>query len=338
MVLNTIWFLLIAVLFIGYFILEGFDLGVGILLPFVGKNDLERRMIINTIGPHWDGNEVWLITAGGAMFAAFPNWYATLFSGFYIPLFLMLLALILRGVAFEFRSKDENPMWRKFWDWAIFAGSIIPAILWGVAFSNFVRGVPIGASFQYIGNFWDLINVYSIIGGLVTLTGFLVQGSIFLSLKLEVKFADRIHNLSKKLWIPNIIAVLAFVIQTYFFTDILEQLGVNPGVIPIGAVISLFVTGWFIYQKQAGWAFIMNSIGILLSTSTIFEILYPRVLISIIDQAYNLTIYNSASSQYTLRIMSIVALIFVPIVIGYQIWSYWVFRKRITSDEKLLHY
>jgi len=335
---ETIWFLLIAVLFIGYFILEGFDFGVGILLPFVAKNDTERRMVINTIGPHWDGNEVWLITAGGAMFAAFPNWYATLFSGFYIALFLMLIALILRGVAFEFRGKVDDIKWRKFWDWSIFFGSIIPAILWGVAFSNFVRGVPIGEGFIYVGNFWDLINIYSIIGGLVTLTGFTVQGAIFLSMKLEKPIANRISNLAMKLWLPNILVLLLFVIETYFFTDIIDQLGVNPGIVPIGAVLSLFAVGWFIKIKRNGWAFFMNCLAIIFSASTIFLILYPRVLISSIDPIYNLTIMNSASGEYTLRIMTIIALIFVPIVIAYQAWTYWVFRKRITSDPESLHY
>jgi cytochrome d ubiquinol oxidase subunit II len=335
---ELIWFLLIAILFIGYFILEGFDFGVGILLPFVAKSDTERRMVINTIGPHWDGNEVWLITAGGAMFAAFPDWYATLFSGFYIALFLMLIALIIRGVAFEFRSKVENIKWRKFWDWSIFFGSIIPALLWGVAFSNFVRGVPIGENFVYIGNFWDLINIYSIIGGLVTLTGFTVQGAIFLSMKLEKPFANRINNLAMKLWVPNIFVLLLFVIETYFFTDIIDQLGVNPGVVPISAVFSLFVVGWFIKIKQNGWAFFMNCLAIIFSASTIFLILYPRVMVSSIDSMYNLTIMNSASGEYTLRIMTIIALIFVPIVVAYQAWTYWVFRKRITSDPKSLHY
>jgi cytochrome d ubiquinol oxidase subunit II len=335
---ETIWFLLIAILFIGYFILEGFDFGVGILLPFVAKNDTERRMVINTIGPHWDGNEVWLITAGGAMFAAFPNWYATLFSGFYIALFLMLIALILRGVAFEFRGKVDDIKWRKFWDWSIFFGSIIPAILWGVAFSNFVRGVPIGEGFIYVGNFWDLINIYSIIGGLVTLTGFTVQGAIFLSMKLEKPIANRISNLAMKLWLPNILVLLLFVIETYFFTDIIDQLGVNPGIVPIGAVLSLFAVGWFIKIKRNGWAFFMNCLAIIFSASTIFLILYPRVLISSIDPIYNLTIMNSASGEYTLRIMTIIALIFVPIVIAYQGWTYWIFRKRITSDPKSLHY
>lgn len=335
---ESIWFLLIAVLFIGYFILEGFDFGLGILLPFVAKNDTERRMVINTIGPHWDGNEVWLITAGGAMFAAFPDWYATLFSGFYIALFIMLIALILRGVAFEFRSKVGDNKWRKFWDWSIFFGSIIPAILWGVAFSNFVRGVPVGENFVYVGNFWDLINIYSIIGGLVTLTGFTVQGAIFLSMKVEKPFADRINNLAMKLWLPNILVLLLFVIETYFFTDIIDQLGVNPGVVPIGAVISLFTVGWFIKIKRNGWAFFMNCLTIIFSASTIFLILYPRVLVSSINPINNLTIMNSASGEYTLKIMTIIALIFVPIVIAYQAWTYWVFRKRITSDPQSLHY
>ncbi|PKN87029.1 MAG: cytochrome d ubiquinol oxidase subunit II [Chloroflexi bacterium HGW-Chloroflexi-8] len=338
MTLNTIWFLLIAVLFIGYFILEGFDFGVGILLPFVGKNDTERRMMINTIGPHWDGNEVWLITAGGAMFAAFPQWYATLFSGFYLVLFLMLIALIIRGVAFEFRSKDENPKWRTFWDWVIFIGSFIPAFLWGVALTNFIRGVPIDANFHFIGNFWNLISGYSLIGGLVSLTGFTLQGAIFLSLKLEEQFAIRINKIARKLWIPNIIAVFLFAIETYFLTDILDRLGVNPGFVPIAAVLSLLTVGWLVYQNYNGWAFFINCLAILFSTTTIFMILYPRVLVSSIDKNLSLTIINSASSPYTLKVMSIIALIFLPFVLGYQIWAYWVFRKRITSNKESLHY
>ncbi len=335
---EVIWFFLIAILFIGYFVLEGFDFGVGILLPFVAKNDTERRMVINTIGPHWDGNEVWLITAGGAMFAAFPNWYASLFSGFYVALFLMLLGLIIRGVGFEFRSKMPSPKWRNLWDWAIFAGSLIPAFLWGVAFSNFVRGVPIGENFIYVGDFWDLLNFYSIIGGLVTLTGFTLHGAIFLSMKLEKPFADRINQISKKIWIPNIIVLLFFIIETYFFTDVINQLGVNPGVVPIGAVLSLVSVGYLIYIKKTGWAFLLNCLAIIFSAATIFMILFPRLLVSSIDPAFSLTIMNSASGDYTLRIMSIIALIFVPIVIAYQSWTYYVFRKRVGSDPSSLHY
>jgi len=335
---ETIWFFLIAILFIGYFVLEGFDFGVGILLPFVAKSDTERRMLINTIGPHWDGNEVWLITAGGAMFAAFPHWYATLFSGFYIALFLMLLALIVRGVGFEFRSKIESPKWRSFWDWMIFIGSLIPAFLWGVAFTNFIRGVPIGENFTFVGNFFDLISFYSITGGLVTLTGFIIHGAIFLMMKVEKPLAERINKLALKLWFPNIFILILFVIETYFFTDIIEQLGVNPGVVPIGAVLSLFAVGWFIYIKREGWAFLLNSLAIVFSASTIFMILFPRVLVSSIDPIYNLTIMNSASSEYTLKIMTIIAIIFVPIVLAYQGWTYWVFRKRISKDPAKLHY
>lgn len=278
--LNTLWFLLIAVLFIGYFVLEGFDFGVGILLPFLGKNDTQRRVIINTIGPHWDGNEVWLLTGGGAMFAAFPQWYATLFSGFYLPLFLILIALIVRGVAFEFRSKDDNPLWRKSWDWAIFAGSLIPALLWGVAFTNFILGVPINEEFVYVGGFWNLLSPYALLGGLVSLSGFTLLGAIFLSLKTTGKMMESAQAVARKLWMPASIILIAYVVASYFFTDVLTRLGVNPGPVPIGAVLLLLGAGHFIYNRRSGWAFIMVSLAIVFAASTIFMILYPNVLIS----------------------------------------------------------
>ncbi|GIV64771.1 MAG: cytochrome c oxidase assembly protein [Bellilinea sp.] len=336
--LNTLWFILIAVLFVGYFVLEGFDLGVGMLLPFLGKNDTQRRMILNTIGPHWDGNEVWLITAGGAMFAAFPNWYATLFSGFYLALFLMLIGLIVRGIALEFRSKDENPLWRKFWDWAACVGSFIPSLLWGVAFANFIRGVPIDAQKYYVGGFWDLINVYSILGGLVTLFGFLLQGAIFLSLKTEEPIASLARRTASRIWVGTTLALVAATVGTYLFTDILERLGVNPGPVPIGAVLALLAAGWFIRQGRDGWAFASNTLAIILSTATIFLVLYPRVLVSSLSPNFSLTIYNSASGPNTLQTMTIVALIFVPLVLLYQGWSYWVFRKRVSANPRDLHY
>ncbi len=336
--LNTLWFILIAILYIGYFILEGFDLGVGILLPWLGKNDTQRRVIINSIGPHWDGNEVWLITAGGATFAAFPIWYATLFSGFYLPLFLMLLALIVRGVAFEFRSKDDNPQWRSLWDWAIFGGSLIPSILWGVAFANFVRGVPIDAGLNYAGGFWNLLNPYAVLGGLVTLSGFLLQGSVFLSLKTSGEMSENARRTAMRLWLPTLVILVAFTVASYFVTDILSKLGVNPGPIPIGGVLALLVTGWFIREKRTGWAFILTSAAILLSVTTIFMDLFPRVMISSLNPNWSLTIYNSSSSPHTLQIMSIVALIFVPLVLAYQAWSYWVFRKRLSEKAESLEY
>jgi len=335
--LNTLWFVLIAVLYIGYFILDGFDLGVGILLPFLAKDDRRRRVLINTIGPHWDGNEVWLLTAGGATFAAFPGWYATLFSGFYMPLFFILIALILRGVAFEFRSKDDNPRWRAAWDWAIFGGSLVPALLWGVALTNFVRGVPIDASMNYVGGFWNLLNPFALLGGALSLLAFTLHGALFLSLKTTDDLREKAEKTAWTLWIPTVLALVLYVISLYLLTDIFARLGINPGIIPIAAVFTLLAAGYFIRAKRSGWAFVMSSLSILFAVATIFRILYPRVLVSSIDTLYSLNIVNTASSPYTLRIMSIVALIFVPIVLAYTAWSYWIFRKRISLKTDL-HY
>jgi len=336
--LNTVWFILIAVLYTGFFVLEGFDFGVGILLPWLGKNDNERRVIINTIGPHWDGNEVWLLTAGGATFAAFPNWYATLFSGFYLPLFLLLLALILRGVALEFRSKDEAPRWRQVWDWSIFGGSLVAALLVGVAFANLVRGVPIDAEMNYVGGFFNLLNPYALLGGLVTVLVFVLYGAIFLSLKTTGEVLQRARATAARLWLPAVFLLLVFLIATYFFTDMLSKLGVNPGPVPIAGTVALLVAGYFIRRKREGWAFAMLVVVIAFALVTMFMILYPRVMISSLNPAWSLTIQNAASSPYTLRTMSIVALIFVPIVLAYQAWTYWVFRKRIESKPEKLVY
>ena len=336
--LQTLWFILIAVLFTGYFVLDGFDLGVGILIPFLGKDDTRRRMMINTIGPHWDGNEVWLVTAGGASFAAFPQYYATLFSGFYLPLFLMLVGLIARGVAFEFRGKLDSARWRSVWDWAAFLGSAIPALLWGVAFSNFVRGVPIDANMHYYSNFFELLNPYALAGGLVSLLGFTLHGAIFLTLKSGAPLADEARAIAWKVWIPTVVVLALYSVLTYSQTDILTRLGVNPGVIPIGAVLALLLTGWLVRIKRDGWAFISMATAIVLSVATIFLHLYPRLIVSSLNPEWSLTIQNSASSPYTLQVLTIVALIFVPIVLVYQGWTYWVFRKRITHKPEDLHY
>jgi len=319
-------------------VLEGFDLGVGILLPFLGKNDVRRRVLINTIGPHWDGNEVWLITAAGATFAAFPAWYATLFSGFYLPLFFILLALIVRGVAFEFRSKDEDRRWRSLWDWCIFVGSLAPALLWGVAFTNFVRGVPIDPNMVYVGGFWNLLNPFALLGGLVSLLGFTLHGAIFLSLKTTGDLCESAHQAASRLWLPALVVVVAYVIAVYFFTDFLQRLGINPGIVAIGAPIALLVAGYFIRVRRSGWAFFMTALSIILAVSTIFRMLYPRVLVSSLNPEWSLTIYNAASGQYTLRVLTIIALVFLPVVLGYQVWAYWVFRKRISTKVEDLHY
>lgn len=332
--LNILWFILITVLFVGFFFLEGFDFGVGILLPFLGKNDQERRVIINTIGPHWDGNEVWLITAGGAMFAAFPNWYATLFSGFFLALFLVLVSLIIRGVAFEFRSSDSSPLWRGTWDWMIFTGSLLSAVLWGVAMSNLIKGVPIDAKMQYIGTFFDLLSPYTIVGGLTTLSVFMFHGALYLSLKTTGEMAERASKAARRIAIVAIPVVLLFAGLTYFQTDLFASFGA--GITLVASGVTLILAFILIRSSKAGWAFVANGLTILLFTVSLFWGLFPRVMVSSLNMQWSLTIYNASSSPYTLKIMTIIALTMVPIVLLYQGWTYWVFRKRVT--EKDLHY
>lgn len=335
--LQTLWFMLIAILWIGFYFLEGFDFGVGMLLPFLGKKDEERRAIINTIGPVWDGNEVWLLTAGGATFAAFPQWYATMFSGFYLALFLLLLGLIVRGVSFEYRSKVADPKWRNTFDWMIAAGSFLPSLLLGTAFANILRGVPINEKMMYTGNLFTLLNPYGLLGGLTTTAVFLLHGANFLALKLDGTMRERAHNLSRKLWYVAVVLYLILTIWTYIL-GFWARGKVNPGIIPIAAVVVLLVAFYFINQKREGWAFIMVALNIVLTQATFFLAMYPNVMISSTAPAYNLTIYNASSSQYTLTAMSIVALIFVPIVLAYQGWTYWAFRKRISTEKKSLVY
>ncbi len=333
--LNSLWFLLIAVLYTGFFLLEGFDFGVGILLPFLGKDDKKRRMMINTIGPHWDGNEVWLLTAGGATFAAFPNWYATMFSAFYLALFLLLLALIVRGVAFEFRSKDQNPKWRSLWDWCIFIGSLVPPLLLGVAFANMLRGMPIDETMTYTGGFFNLLNPYALVVGLMAVAVCVLHGAIFLEGKTSGDLRAASHKAARRAWPITVVLVIVSVIGTYLSTDIVAQLGVNPGVAPLVGLGALLAAGYFVRKSKTGWAFAMTSLTIICSLITYYLILYPNVMVSSTDPAYNLTIYNASSSPYTLKVMTIVALIFVPIVLIYQGWSFWVFRGRITEQSTL---
>jgi cytochrome d ubiquinol oxidase subunit II len=333
--LNTIWFGLITVLFIGFFFLEGFDYGVGILLPFMGRTDRERRVVVNTIGPVWDGNEVWMITAGGAAFAAFPHFYATLFSGFYLALVLMLLALILRGVAFEFRSKDERPEWRTFWDWAIFGGSLVPALLWGVAMSNLIRGVPIDENMTYVGGFFNLLNPFALVGGLASVAIFTLHGALFLTLKTGGGLEDRARSFASRLWLPAAALMGLYVLLYIWATDVIEHVGYNPGIVPFIAVASALLSGYFLKRRSDGWAFVMTSLSIVFATVTLFIGLFPRLMVSSLNPEWSLTIYNASSSPYTLKIMTIVAVILVPFVLVYQIWTYWTFRKRLTVDSVL---
>jgi cytochrome d ubiquinol oxidase subunit II len=333
--LNTLWFVLVGVLFTGFLVLEGFDYGVGVLLPFLAKSDEERRRVINTIGPVWDGNEVWILTGGGAIFAAFPHWYATLFSGFYLALFVILAALIVRGVAFEFRSKVPSPAWRSTWDRMIFVGSLLPAILWGTALANLLKGVPIDASKAYVGGFFDLLSPYTLVAGLASLAVFVTHGAIFLELKSTDPIRSRARTAIKRVGPVATVLLVLFVAGTYLWTDVYTRLGVNPGLVPILALFSILAAGYLIHRDRMGWAFASTSLTIVFSVATLFVALFPRVMVSSLDPAWSLTIYNASSTPYTLRIMSVVAGIFVPVVLAYQAWTYWVFRHRITAETKL---
>jgi cytochrome d ubiquinol oxidase subunit II len=341
--LQTIWFILIAILWIGFYFLEGFDFGVGMLLPFLGKKDEERRAIINAIGTTWDGNEVWLLTAGGATFAAFPHWYASMFSGFYLALFLLLAGLIIRGISFEYRSKSADPKWRNRFDWMIAIGSFLPALLLGTAFANLAKGVPIGADMNYVSPnglaaTLGLLNPFGLIGGLTTVVVFLLHGANFLTLKLDGEMRERARTLAKKFYIPAAVMVIVLAATSYIYTDIATKIGIDPGIVPIASVAALLSSIYFINRKREGWAFITVSLHIILTQVAFFMLMFPRVMISSLNPAWDLTIYNASSSEYTLTVMSIIALVFVPIVLAYQAWTYSMFRKRISTDKKNLVY
>ena len=333
--LNVLWFILIGVLFAGFFILEGFDYGVGIMMPFVSKSDEERRVVLNTIGPFWDGNEVWLLTAGGAIFAAFPNWYATLFSGFYLALFFILLGLIVRGVAIDFRSKVDHASWRKAWDVLFFVGSLLPALLFGVAVSNFLTGVPIDANMEFVGNLFTLITPFTLLGGIVFVLVFAFHGSLFLSLKSGVKeINNRVNAYSVILGVAMLVATVAWVVYGALITTMLHS--VIAVIAVLIAALCLVIAVVLQWKEKSGFAFVASIVAILAVTVMVFATMFPNVLISTLNPLWNLTIYNASSSPYTLKIMTIVAVTLVPVVLCYQAWSFWVFRKRITKQD--LHY
>jgi len=332
--LQIIWWILIVVLFSGFFLLEGFDYGAGILAPFVAKDDQERRVVFNSLGPVWDGNEVWMLTAGGAMFAAFPQWYATLFSGFYLALFLMLVALIMRGVSFEFRSKVENPTWRKFWDWSLFGGSFVPALLWGVAFANIYRGVRIDGSMNYIGGFWELLNPYALVTGLMGLALFILHGAHYLILKTDGDIQERtrkIASLSQKIAIALVITFLVF---SSAATPMASQGWIG---LVLAILAMILVAATFVTQKKNsdGISFILSGLAVVLTFASFFAASFPNVMVSSLSSQFNLTIYNASSSQYTLQVMLIVALIFTPIVLIYQGFTFWIFREKVKKTSHL---
>jgi cytochrome d ubiquinol oxidase subunit II len=328
MELHDVWFVLIAVLWIGYFFLEGFDFGVGVLTKLLARDRPEKRVLINTIGPVWDGNEVWLLSAGGATFAAFPEWYATLFSGFYLPLLLILVCLIVRGVAFEYRVKRPEESWQRNWETAIFWTSLLPAFLWGVAFANIVRGVKIDRDFEYVGGLTDLLNPYALLGGLVTLTLFTFHGTVFVGLKTVGDIRQRARKLALRVGAVTAGLALVFLLWT--------QIEKGDGVSLVAAamaVVALLAALAAVRAGREGWAFALSGITIVAAVAMLFLTLFPNVMPSSLNADWSLTVTNASSSPYTLKIMTWCAAIATPVVMLYQGWTYWVFRKRIGTQH-----
>ncbi len=333
--LETIWFILWGVLWAVYFMLDGFDLGAGIISPFIAGTDAEKRMVNNSMGPFWDGNEVWLITAGGVTFAAFPTTYAVMFSALYTPLLLLLFALIFRAVALEFRSKEDFAGWRKFWDVCLFLGSFLPALLLGVAFANIFKGIPIDGEGIFHGNLLTLLNPYGLLGGVLFVLLFVVHGSLWLAIKTEEPLAARAGHMAATLWVAELVVAVVFLVATWFATNLYNNYFTYPilWIIPLVTVAALLGARLFIARGAWWTAWFCSSLTIV--GATLFGVtgLYPNLFPSSLNPAYSLTIYNSASSPLTLKIMLGVALTFVPIVIAYQTWSHFLFRDKLTPEE-----
>jgi cytochrome d ubiquinol oxidase subunit II len=324
MTLPELWFIAVAVLFTGYFVLEGFDFGVGMLFPVLGRTDNRRRVLLNTIGPVWDGNEVWLITAVGAMFAAFPAWYASMFSGFYLLMLLILVSLIVRVCAIEWRGKINDPVWRRVCDAGIMTGSFVPAFLWGLIFANIVAGMAIDDSGYVTSGFFDLFNGYAVLGGISTTALFFLHGTVFVALKSAGEVSDDARQLVRRTAVVPIVLVAAFVAWTQV------SHGASWTLVVAIAVTAALVAAWaLIAVNRDGWAFAFTTLSVLGLGVLLFGSLFPNVMPSTIDPAYSLTIADAASSPYTLKIVGWMALIFGPLVMLYQGWTYWVFRKRI---------
>jgi cytochrome d ubiquinol oxidase subunit II len=329
--LQTVWFLLISILWLGYFVLEGFDFGVGMLLRRVARSDAEKRAVLHTIGPVWDGNEVWLLVAGGATFAAFPELYATLFSGFYIALFGILAALIARGVAFEFWGKDESPRWRATWEWALLLGSALPALLWGVAWANIVRGVPLDAQGEFDGTLFDLLNPYALLGGLATLALFASHGASFLTLRTKGVLEERSRAAARTL-----APVAAVIVAGFALWTILRQ-AAGDGVEPVSAVLvgAAAVAAALAAARagaRPGAAFALSALTVVALFCGLFVELFPDALVSS-GPGPDLTLRAAASTNYTLTVMTVVAAALVPVVLLYQAWTYWVFRARLGGED-----
>jgi cytochrome d ubiquinol oxidase subunit II len=328
--LQNVWFCLIAVLWGGYFVLEGFDFGVGMLLPFLPRDEGERDAMFETIGPVWDGNEVWLVVAAGATFAAFPAWYGTMFSGFYLVLLLILFFLIIRVVSFEWRGKSDDPRWRRAWMWANTVGSVGIALIWGIALSSLLHGVPLDSQGNYAGGFSNLFTGYTVLGGIAFVLVFAFHGAIYLTLRTVGDLCRRAQAAALRLALPAVAVGTGYLIWTVAVAVDRNDKNVFPPVLPAAIAIAAFVlAAVFVRLRRSGVAFALSAVGTLGLVATLFTSLYPRVMVSSPDFANSLTVQNAASAHYTLAVMSVVAAILVPVVLLYQGWTYHVFRARV---------
>jgi cytochrome d ubiquinol oxidase subunit II len=334
MTLEIFWFCLIAVLWGGYFVLEGFDFGVGMLLPFLPRDEGERGAMLRTIGPVWDGNEVWLVVAGGATFAAFPAWYGTMFSGFYLALLLILFFLIIRVVSFEWREKGEGTRWRGVWMWANAIGSTGIPLVWGIGLSNLLYGLPLDSDGEYSGGFWDLFTGYTVLGGIAFVLLFAFHGASFLTLRTTGDLCQRARRAARTLAVPAVAVGGGYLIWTVAVAIDRNDKDVFPPVLPAAiAIVALVLAAILVYAGRSGTAFAMTAVGTLAAVATLFTSLYPRVMVSNPDFGNSLTVSGAASAHYTLAVMSVVAAIFVPVILLYQGWTYYVFRARVTGEE-----
>jgi cytochrome bd ubiquinol oxidase subunit II len=325
------WFIVITVLWTGFFILEGFDFGVGMLHGLVGKDEAGRRAAINTIGPLWDGNEVWLIVAAAAMFAAFPGWYATMFSALYLALVLLLASLIVRGVSFEYRGKRNAERWRRTWDVLLTVGSLLAPLLIGVALGDLLHGLPISASQDYTGSFWDLLQPYALLTGITLVLICLLHGATFLSLKTTGDMRERSERLARRVAPLTAAAVVAFIIWTHVTSSTTFLL--NP--VELLAVLAVLAAVWLVRDHRDGFAFAATTVTMAACIVSIFTGLYPNVMVSSTSAAYNLTVHNTASGAYSLKVMTVVVILFLPLVLAYQTWTYYVFRRRVSRRDFL---
>ena len=337
MLLQTIWFYLWGLLWAVFFLTDGFDFGVGTLYPILGKTDRDKRVMINSIGPVWDGNEVWLITAGGVTFAAFPLVYATMFSSLYTPLMLILFSLIFRGVAFEFRGKIDSPAWLKLWDTMIFLGSFLPALLFGVAFANIFQGIPFDGEGMYHGNTLKLLNPYGLVGGVLFVLLFAQHGANWLAIRTRDDLQVRAAAISQKIWMALVPVAVIFLVFSYFATDLYANYFKYPALflVILVTVVALLITRLFLIKQQYFRAWAASAVTI--AGATFFGVigLFPNLFPSSIDKAFSLSAFNASSSPLTLKIMLGVVAVFIPIVIIYQVWSYYMFTSQPVTQEDL---